>query len=82
MAYPRRNRVQAELADAFEVSQSTISRAITAVTPPVVGLLGHRVPTADDLDGRDPGTWLGDKGYIGSGILTPIRKPRNREQPD
>ncbi|XGP79118.1 transposase [Actinokineospora auranticolor] len=151
LAYLRRNRVQAELAETFEVSQSTISRAIAAVTPLLADILEHRIPTADDLDdrsshmvdgtllpcwswssrpelfsgkhrttgfnvqvvctldgrlrwvsdpmpgarndivglkasrildGRDPSTWLGDKGYIGSGILTPIRKPRNREQPD
>ncbi|WP_374065127.1 transposase family protein [Actinokineospora auranticolor] len=151
LAYLRRNRVQAELAEAFEVSRSTISRAIAVVTPLLAGVLEECVPAADDLDdrnshivdgtllpcwswasrpelfsgkhrttgftvqvvctpdgrlrwvsdpmpgsrndivglkashvldGRDPGTWLGDKGYIGSGILTPIRKPRNREQPD
>ncbi|PPK71328.1 DDE superfamily endonuclease [Actinokineospora auranticolor] len=151
LAYLRRNRVQAESAEAFEVSQSTIGRAIAAVTPLLAGVLEQCVPAADDLDdrnspivdgtllpcwswasrpelfsgthrttgltvqvaytpdgrprwvldprpgsrndivglnasrvldGREPSTWLGDKGYIGSGILTPIRKPRNREQPD
>ncbi|PPK67771.1 transposase family protein [Actinokineospora auranticolor] len=151
LAYLRRRRVQAELAEAFEVSQSTISRATAAVTPLLAGVLEQCVPTADDLDdrsshivdgtllpcwswasrpesfsgkhrttgltvqvvrtldgrlrwvsdplpgsrndivglkasrvldGRDPSIRLGDKGYIGSDILTPIRKPRNREQPD
>jgi len=33
LTYLRRNRVQAELAESFGVSQSTISRAITALTP-------------------------------------------------
>src|ERR1700722_11075200 len=27
------------------------------------------------LDGLDPADWTGDKGYIGNGMLTPIRKP-------
>jgi Helix-turn-helix of DDE superfamily endonuclease len=33
LTYMRRNRVQAELAETYGVSQPTISRAITAVTP-------------------------------------------------
>lgn len=32
LTYLRRNRVQAELAEAFGVSQSTISQAVTALT--------------------------------------------------
>jgi hypothetical protein len=31
------------------------------------------------LDGIDPGNWIGDKGYIGLGMITPIRKPANRD---
>jgi hypothetical protein len=27
----------------------------------------------------DPSKWIGDKGYIGNGMLTPIRKPAHRE---
>ena len=48
----RRNRVQAELAEAYEVSQSTISRAIAGMTPLLGEVLGKYVPTADELDGR------------------------------
>ena len=33
LTYLRRNRVQCELAETYGVSQSTISRAIVAVTP-------------------------------------------------
>ncbi|MCA1604187.1 MAG: transposase family protein, partial [Acidobacteria bacterium] len=33
LTYLRRNRVQAELAETYAVSQSTISRAITVLTP-------------------------------------------------
>jgi DDE superfamily endonuclease/Helix-turn-helix of DDE superfamily endonuclease len=148
LTYMRRNRVQAELAEAYGVSQSTVSRAISAITPLLGKVLSEYVPTADDLDGRtqyivdgtllpcwswtshpelysgkhkstgmnvqvactlggelawisdpvngsrhdnyclsesgvlltlDPGRWIGDKGYIGNDMITPIRKPANRK---
>ena len=148
LTYMRRNRVQAELAETFDVSQPTISRAITGLTPILGAVLADYVPTADDLDqtiqyvvdgtllpcwswashrelfsGKhkttgmnvqvactlygelawisdaiegsrhdmhclnesdalvtfDPANWIGDKAYIGSGILTPIRKPPYRD---
>ena len=27
----------------------------------------------------DPQNWIGDKGYIGNGMITPLRKPEGRE---
>jgi hypothetical protein len=144
----RRNRVQAEIAETFEVSQPTISRAITAVTPLLGEVLGRYVPTADELDARtqyivdgsllpcwswashpqlysgkhkttgmnvqvactlngdlawisdpidgsrhdtyclresgvfltlDPGDWVGDKGYVGNDMITPFKKPADRD---
>lgn len=27
----------------------------------------------------DPGKWIGDKGYVGTGMITPIKKPKNRD---
>jgi hypothetical protein len=27
----------------------------------------------------DPANWIGDKGYIGNGMITPIRKPAHRK---
>ena len=27
----------------------------------------------------DPGNWMGDKGYIGKDMITPIKKPAHRE---
>ena len=27
----------------------------------------------------DPKNWMGDKGYIGNGMITPFRKPEGRE---
>jgi alkylated DNA repair dioxygenase AlkB len=148
LTYLRRNRVQAELAETYEVSQSTISRAVTGVTPLLGKVLLRYVPTADELDERrryivdgtllpcwswashpelysgkhkttgmnvqvactltgglawisdpiegsrhdtyclsesgvlvtrDPGNWVGDKGYIGYNMITPIRKPTHRK---
>src|ERR1700751_933592 len=53
LAYFRRNRVQAEIAEDYGVSQPTISRAISAVTPLLVKALLEYVPTADNLgDGQ------------------------------
>jgi hypothetical protein len=148
LTYLRRNRVQHELAETYGVSQSTVSRAITAITPALGSALAEYVPTADDLDSRtqyivdgtllpcwswashpelysgkhkttgmnvqvactlsghlawisdpiegsrhdthclresgvlltlDPGDWMGDKGYIGNDMITPIRKPSHRD---
>jgi DDE superfamily endonuclease len=63
LTYLRRNRVQAEIAEDYGVSQPTISRAISAITPLLVTVLADFVPTADDLD---PG-WY----YIVDGTLLP-----------
>ena len=147
MTYLRRNRVQAEIGETFSVSQPTISRAISALTPLLGEVVADWVPTAEDLDsgtqyivdgsllsswsweghqelysgkhrttglnvqvacdvyGRlvwisdpvdgsrhdsfalkqsgvldtlDHGNWIGDKGYVGAGMLTPIKKPLHR----
>jgi len=148
LTYMRRNRVQAELAETYGVSQPTISRAVSGVTPLLEKVLKEYVPTADGLDQRtqyvvdgtllpcwswgshpelysgkhkttgmnvqlactlagqlawisdpvagsrhdtyclsesgvlltlDPGNWVGDKGYIGNSMITPIRKPAGRD---
>ncbi len=49
LTYMRRNRVQAEIAEAYGVSQPTISRAISAITPLLVQALMDYVPIADEL---------------------------------
>jgi DDE superfamily endonuclease/Helix-turn-helix of DDE superfamily endonuclease len=148
LTYMRRNRVQAEIAESFGVSQPTISRAVSAVTPLLGTVLAEHVPTADELDdgtqyivdgtllpcwswtshpelysgkhkttgmnvqvactlmgrlawisdpvegsrhdshclgesgvllGVDPGQWVGDKGYVGNKMITPIKKPECRD---
>ena len=63
LTYMRRNRAQAELAETCGVSQPTISRAITGVTPLLGKVLKEYVPAADDLDGRTQ--------YIVDGTLLP-----------
>jgi DDE superfamily endonuclease/Helix-turn-helix of DDE superfamily endonuclease len=148
LTYMRRNRIQDELAETFGVSQPTISRAVTGLTPMLGYVLAACVPTAEDLDDRtqyvvdgtllpcwswascpglysgkhkttgmnvqvactlsgrlawisdaiegsrhdthclkesevlvtlDPTNWIGDKGYVGNDMLTPIKKPPHRE---
>lgn len=151
LTYLRRNRVQAELGETYGVSQPTISRAVTGVTPVIERVLRKFVPTADELDGMtqyivdgtllpcwswadhpelysgkhkttgmnvqlagtlegrlawisdpipgsrhdsfclnesgvlltlDPGNWMGDKGFVGNNMITPIKKPKHRELMD
>ena len=113
LTYLRRNRVQAEIAETYDVSQSTISRAVTALTPLLGVVVAEYTPVAEDLDARhqhivdgtlvwisdaidgsrhdtfalkesgvlltmDPSLWIGDKGYVGNDMLTPIKKPAHR----
>jgi DDE superfamily endonuclease/Helix-turn-helix of DDE superfamily endonuclease len=63
LTYLRRNRVQWELAETYGVSQSTISRAISVVTPLLARALARFVPVAEDLV---PG-----RQYIVDGTLLP-----------
>lgn len=148
LTYLRRNHSQSELAEYYGVSQPTISRAISGLTPIIAEMLEEYVPVAEDLehgtcyivdgtlapcwswrdhpelysgkrkttgynlqvacdlygklawvsdpadgrrhdiaaldisgvlDGLDSADWTGDKGYIGAGMLTPIRKPEHRD---
>jgi hypothetical protein len=46
LTYMRRNRAQAELGETYGVSQPTISRAISRVTPLLKKVLAPYVPTA------------------------------------
>jgi hypothetical protein len=148
LCYLRRNHVQEEIAETYEVSQPTISRTIAQYAPVLGEVLKEWVPTLDDvdldqqliIDGtllpcwswadhpelwsgkhrttgvsvqvactlrghlawvsdpspgrthdakalRDSGIFddeaapahLGDKGYIGLGMITPVRKPPGGE---
>jgi DDE superfamily endonuclease len=148
LTYLKTNRREAELAEDHDTSQSTISRAITGITPRLKTVLAEFVPTAEELDPeaqyvvdgsllpcwswrshpdlysgkhkttgmnvqfactldgelawmsdslpgsrhdsyclRESGalngfpahSWIGDKGYLGLGMLTPYRKPAHRD---
>jgi hypothetical protein len=50
LAYLRHNRTQVEIGESLGVSQPTISRAITVITPLLSAALAEHVATADDLD--------------------------------
>mgnify|MGYP001641715287 FL=1 len=50
LVYHRRNRTQAELAESFDVDQSSVSRAICRWTPRLAEALEDFIPTVDDLD--------------------------------
>lgn len=63
LTYMRRNRVRAELVETYGVSQPTISRAVTGITPLLGKALRKYVPTADQLDERTQ--------YIVDGTLLP-----------
>ena len=63
LRYLRRNRVQADLAEDYGVSQPTISRAISIVTQAIAHVLAPFVPDADDIP---PGT-----AYLVDGTLLP-----------
>ena len=72
LTYLRRNRVQAELAETFGVSQPTISRAISGLTPVLGRVLADYVPVAEDLDPRT--------GYIVDGTLLPCWSWHGQQQ--
>jgi len=63
LTYLKTNRRQAELAEDHGTSQSTISRAITGITPSLARVLAEFVPTADELDLKQQ--------YIVDGSLLP-----------
>ena len=63
LTYMRHNRTQAEIGESLGVSQSTISRAISVISPLIPEAVHEFVPTADDLDP--------DAQYILDGTLLP-----------
>lgn len=49
LAYHRQNRVQHDLAEQYATSQSTVSRAIAAISPLLEIVLADHVPAVEDL---------------------------------
>jgi hypothetical protein len=53
----------------------------------VTGVEGSRHDTyclqdSDVLTTLDPTTWVGDKGYVGNDMVTPVKKPQHRDLAD
>src|ERR1700751_2423885 len=63
LSYLRHNRTQVEIGESLGVSQPTISRAITVITPLLSPALAGHAATADDLDP--------EAQYIVDGTLLP-----------
>ncbi|MDQ4009676.1 MAG: transposase family protein [Actinomycetota bacterium] len=71
LTYLRRNRIQDEIGESYGVSQSTVSRAVTALTPLLGTTLAPHVPVAEDLSSQ--------AHYIVDGTLLPCWSwPRTR----
>jgi hypothetical protein len=58
----------------------TLDGEIAWISDPVEGSRHdmHCIGESGILTGVTPGSWVADKGYIGSGMITPIRKPPYR----
>jgi DDE superfamily endonuclease len=63
LTYMRHNRTQAEIGESLGVSQPTVSRAVSTITPLIPEATREFAPTADDLDP--------DAQYILDGTLLP-----------
>jgi len=82
LTYLRRNRVQAEIAENYGVSQPTISRAISAITPLLVQALLDYVPTADELDVEHATSWTAHCSRAGRGGRTRNCTPGSVRRPE
>jgi len=59
----------------------TLEGQLVWISDPIEGSR-HDVFCLDEsgaLDGLNPYDWTGDKGYIGRGMITPIKKPKDRK---
>jgi hypothetical protein len=59
----------------------TLEGQLVWISDPIEGSR-HDVFCLDEsgaLDGLDPSDWTGDKGYVGRGMITPIKKPKGRK---
>jgi hypothetical protein len=78
LTYLRRNHVQQELAEYYGVSRSTISRAITVITPELARVLRPFTPAAEELSGDEQ---LIVDGTAGAGTTTRSSTPANTTRP-
>jgi hypothetical protein len=72
LCYMRHNDCQAKICEEFGVSQPTVSRAISVVTPLLAECMREFAPTADDLDP--------EAQYIVDGTLLPCWSWKGRPE--
>ncbi len=81
LTYLRRNRVQVELGEAFEVSQPTISRAITALTPLLGRVLAGYSRSLRTWTLGPSTSWTARSFPAGHGLRTPSCTPASTRPP-
>jgi hypothetical protein len=59
----------------------TLTGSLAWISDPVAGSRHdtHCLQESGVLLALDPGGWLGDKGYVGNRMITPIKKPIHRD---
>jgi len=59
----------------------TLAEELAWISDPIEGSRhdNHCPGESGVLLAVDPADWIGDKGYVGNGMITPIRKPEGRE---
>jgi len=72
LCYKRHNDCQARIGEEFGVSQPTVSRAISVITPLLAECMREFVPTADDLDP--------EAQYVVDGTLLPCWSWKDRPE--
>jgi hypothetical protein len=62
----------------------TLSGRLARISDPLPGGRHdtHCLQDSDVLSTLDPTTWVGDKGYVGNDMTTPVKKPRHRDLTD
>ena len=82
LTYLRRNRVQAEIAENYGVSQPTISRAISAITPLLVQALLDYVPRPMNSTPEHATSWTAHCSRAGRGGRTRNCTPGSVRRPE
>ena len=59
----------------------TLAGKLAWISDPVLGSRhdNHCLKESGALLTLDPAGWIGDKGYVGNGMITPIKKPQGGE---
>ena len=59
----------------------TLSEKLAWISDPIEGSRhdNHCLKESGVLETLNPADWIGDKGYVGNGMITPIKKPQGRD---